>query len=135
MVITGTNKAARIADHLQRSFPFTVDKFRLTGPENMRTPHFGLFRSDNMGSVGCAVRQSYRPHTVDDVTALAMAAAEAFHGDCEVECHWREGHIVSIAPSIEYRQSIFGTDTIWPRLLISARYDGNAFRGTLATRS
>lgn len=121
-----------IADKINAAFPFSVDKFRLTGPEGLTTPHYGLFRSDDGACVGVACRKGYEPHTVDDVAALAEAASGAFSGECDVRCHWNDGHFVSVIPPVEYRESIYGTkDNIFPRLWIRAGYDGRAFRGEL----
>ena len=121
-----------IRETIENAFPFSVDKFRLSGPDGMRTEHWGLFRSDSAACVGNACRASYNPHTVDDIATLAEAGAEAFDGPVEITTNWRSGHYLSIAPTDSYRRSIFGTDdNIFPRLLISAGYDGKAFKGSL----
>ena len=44
-------------------FSFSVDKFPLYGPDNMATPHFGLFKSDSGECVGKSVSARYVPHT------------------------------------------------------------------------
>lgn len=120
------------SDSVRAAYPFTVDKFPLSGPDGMRTPHYGLFRSDNSECVGSACRQSYEPHTVDDVCALVEAASSAFTGECKARCTFRNGHFVTVQPSTEYRRSVFGTsDNIWPRLVIRASYDGRAFWSNL----
>jgi hypothetical protein len=63
---------------------------------------------------------------------LVEAAADAFGGDAKARCLFRDGHYVTVAPSDEYRRSIFGTaDNIWPRLTIRAGYDGRAFQAQL----
>jgi hypothetical protein len=121
-----------VSDTVRAAFPFAVDKLPLFGPESLRTPHYGLFRSDNGASVGVACRRGYEPHTVDDVCALVEAAASAFDGDANARCLFHDGHYVTVEPSAEYRRSIFGTaDNIWPRLIIRAGYDGRAFRAQL----
>ena len=43
-------------EKVRDTFNFTVDKFPLSGPDGMKTPFYGLFRSDNCQSVGTAVR-------------------------------------------------------------------------------
>lgn len=122
-----------IRSQIEAAFPFAVGKFPLSGPDGMRTPHYGLFRDDTSECIGSAVRGVYEPHTVDDVAALAEAAAGAFDTDCQVTCAWRDGHYVIVAPSREYRAAVYGNDTIWPRLVIRAGYDGQAFSGQFGT--
>lgn len=127
--------AANVADSIRQAFAFSVDKFPLTGPDQMRTPFYGLFRSDNGSSVGPAVHQGYEPHTVDDVAALAEAAVIAldnFGLDAKVTCCFTgHSHNVIVRPSDDYRRSIFGTaDNIFPRFIIDAGY-GTCFRATL----
>lgn len=124
---------AAIAGQVRQAFPFSVDQHRLYGPENLRTDHFGLFRSDTMACVGTAVSSRYEPHTTDDVVALAEAAGAAFDGAAAVRCYWSDGHYVTVAPTAEWRRSVLdgGADTIWPRLIIRAGYDGRAFRASL----
>lgn len=120
-----------ISEKLNAAFPFTVDKFRLQGPDNLTTPFFGLFRSDNSQCVPVAVTKQFVPHTTEDVIALAEAARTAFDlpdDQLKVAAAWtRTGHRVSIRPTEAYRQSIFGEkDNIWPSLVIRAGY-GKAF--------
>lgn len=122
-----------IVETVQNTFNFSVDKFPLTGPENMPTPYYGLFRSDTMETVSDqSVSKVYVPHTTDDVVALVEAAQSVFEGEHDAKCHWRKGHYVSLIPSDEHRQSVFGTkDNVLPRMLIRAAYDGKSFRATL----
>jgi len=123
-----------VADRVRSEFGFTVDKFPLTGPDGMRTPHYGLFRSDNGECIGRnSVSGRYVPHTTDDVLALVEAAGSAFGGVAAVRTHFRDGHYVAVQPTREYRESIFGQkDTVFPRLIIDAPYGGTgSFTGTL----
>lgn len=128
-----TPAVAHVADVVRAKFNFTVDKFRLSGPDGMTTPFFGLFRSDTATVVGSgSVSDRYTPHTTDDVLALVDAASEAFGNEMQIQCHFRDGHYVSIAPSKEYRRSIFGTaDNIFARVVINAGYDGKAFKASM----
>ena len=43
-----TQTTLTVAETVAEKFNFSVDKFRLSGPDNMNTPFFGLFRSDTM---------------------------------------------------------------------------------------
>lgn len=114
------------------SFPFTIDKFPLTGPDGLCTPHYGLFRSDNAECLDVSVKKGYVPHTRDDIAALAEAAIKGFGSeyDATVKCKWipKRGHRVIIEPSRDYRRTVFGSDdNIFPRAIIRADY-GRAFR-------
>lgn len=123
-----------VAAKVRTAFNFSVDKFPLTGPDGMRTPHYGLFRSDSGECVGrSSVSNRYEAHTTDDVLALVEAAGTAFGGAADVKCHFRDGHYVAVQPSREYRESIFGTkDNVFPRLIIDAPYGGfGSFTTTL----
>ena len=127
-------QSADVSASVRNTFNFTVDKYPLAGPDNMPTPWYGLFRSDNMDVVGSgSVTSRYVPHTTDDVCALVEAAAEAFDGEVDCRTHFRHGHYVSIAPTKEHRVSIFGTaDNVFPRFMVGAGYDGEAFRASIA---
>ena len=125
-----------IVDTVRNAFDFSVDKFPLTGPENMRTPHYGLFRSDNGECVGRACKAGYVPHTVDDVLAITEAVASVWDADTapQVETLFANGHHVQIRPTENYRREIFDAkragkiaDAIFPRLVIRAGYDARAF--------
>lgn len=125
--------ASEVREKIQESFNFSVDKFPLGGPDGMKTPWYGLFRSDKAEVVGRgSVTDRYVPHTVDDVLALVDAASEAFDGEIDVKCHFRDGHYVSIQPTKEERRSVYGTaDNVFPRVIVSAGYDGRAFSATM----
>ena len=126
-------QAAEVSASVRSDFNFDVEKFPLYGPEHMVTDQYGLFRSDTGYIKGVkSVSPRYVPHTTDDVCALVEAAAEAFDGEIECKTHWQQGHYVSVAPTIDYRQSIYGSnDNIFPRVIIRAGYDGQAFTGTM----
>jgi hypothetical protein len=99
----------------------------------MRTPFYGLFKSDDGAAVGYgSVSDRYEPHTTDDVLALVEAAGHAFDGVADVKCHFDHGHYVSIQPSKEQRLAVYGTaDNVFPRIVIDAGYGGQAFRASL----
>lgn len=122
-----------ISDRVHDAFPFSVDKYRLSGPDNMRTDWYGLFRSDTMRPVGSgSVSARYVPHTVDDVAVLIHAASDAFGGELELTTHFHDGHHVILQPSKEDRIAIYGTkDNIFPRVIVHAGYGGKAFQASL----
>lgn len=125
-----------IADQVRNAFPFTVDKYPLSGPDGMRTPMYGLFRSDTGECAShMAVSRYYHPHTTDDVVALVEACQTAFSSDtAKVSCAFDRGHHVIVGPSSVRRQAIFGTtDNVFPRVLIRAGYGGQAFKTSLGT--
>jgi len=126
-------KSSEIASTVKAAFNFAVDKFPLSGPDGMRTPEYGLFRSDNSEYVASrAVRKGYVPHQTADVVALTEAAAEAFDGDVDLKFHFNNGHHVSIRPTTAHRQAVFGTnDNIFPRFTISANYGTGAFNACM----
>ena len=123
----------KASDSVKAAFDFSVDKFPLAGPDGMTTPWYGLFRSDNGCVVGNgSVTDRYVPHSSDDVMALTEAVDSIFDGDVEAHCHFRNGHYVNIAPSRNYRKSIFNQrDNVFPRIMIRAGYDGRAFNATV----
>lgn len=123
---------ATVSDKVFASFPFEVNKLPLSGPDNLSTPHYGLFKSDDGECMDAAVKGAYVPHTVDDVAACVEAAAVGFKSehDIEVTCKWapKKGHRVIVQPSKEYRLSIYGDkDNVFPRAIIRADY-GRGFR-------
>ena len=126
MVVT-TNSSA-ISSTVRTAFPFGVQCHALTGPDNTPTPHHGLFRDDTFECVGSAVSRHYTPHTTDDVVALTECCQTVFEGgEARIDCRFHGGHYVQIVPTDSHRRAIYGSDTIWPRLLIRAGYDGRAF--------
>jgi hypothetical protein len=125
--------STNVADKVRSAFNFSVDKFPLCGPEGMRTPFYGLFKSDTGTAVGYgSVSDRYEAHTTDDVLALVEAAGTAFDGVAEVKCHFDNGHYVTVQPNKEQRIAVFGTaDNIFPRIVIDAGYGGQAFKASL----
>jgi len=126
--------ASTIVEKVSNTFNFTVDKMPLAGPENMRTPWYGLFRSDNMEVIGNgSVTKRYVPHQTDDIIALVEASGHAFEdGIADVRCYFDNGHYVSVQPTREYRESIFGDkDNVFPRITIAAGYDGKSFKANM----
>jgi len=115
------------------AFNFEVVKMPLSGSDNMYTPWYGLFRDDTCEYIGSgSVTERYHPHTSDDVVALVEAASNIFEDAVELKCHFRDGHYVSVAPTNDYRKSVYGTeDNVFPRVMISAGLDGRAFQATM----
>lgn len=113
-----------IKDQIDREFPFTVDKFPLSGPDGMKTDLYGCFRSDTCENVGGAVKKNYLCHTLDDMKALAIAGMTGFDG-AQLRCSWNRGHCLIIEPTKEYRRAVYGTqDAIFPRAIIKAGFGG-----------
>jgi hypothetical protein len=127
---TEISNAMSIVDE---TFDFTVDKFPLSGPDNMPTDQYGLFRSDTGYLDGVkSISTRYVPHTTDDVKALCEAAQHAFDCDVRLDCHFRNGHYVSIAPTDEFRRSVYGSaDNVFPRFMVSGGFDGKGFKAIL----
>ena len=76
--VTKTNNL----DTVRETFNFTVDRFPITGPDNMSTGMYGMFRSDKQCMVGRrAVSSRYVGHTTDDVLALAESAYTAIENE------------------------------------------------------
>ena len=125
--------ATEVSKKVRQQFDFSVDKFPLCGPENMRTPFYGLFRSDSMSAVGPgSVSSRYVPHTTEDVCALVDAASSAFDGEVDVKCLFRDGHYVTIQPTRENRLAVYGEkDNVFPRVMIKAGYDKTAFSASM----
>lgn len=118
----------QIEQTVREDLNFEVVKLPLQGPDNMKTPVYGIFRDDNMEYVGTkSVTDRYVPHKVADVAALISAAGPLFDNDFSIKCLWDTGHRVFIKPSRAQRREICKNDGIFPRLHITARYDGRAF--------
>ena len=128
-----TISSDQVSAKVRDTFNFSVDKFPLSGPDGMSTPWYALFRSDNSKVVGNgSVTDRYVPHTTDDVCTLVDAAGEAFDGNIDVKCHFRDGHYVNIMPTKADRLKVYGErDNVWPRVILQAGYDGKAFRATM----
>jgi hypothetical protein len=123
---------SNVADKVRTAFGFSIDKFPLSGPDGLRTPFYGLFKSDDGTAVGYgSVSDRYTPHTNDDVLALVEAAGHAFDGVADVRCHFDHGHYVSIQPNKEQRMEVYRNDSVFPRIVIDAGYGGQAFRASL----
>ena len=128
-----TISSDQVSAKVRDTFNFSVDKFPLSGPDGMSTAWYALFRSDTSNVVGNgSVTDRYVPHTTDDVCALVDAAGEAFDGNIDGKCHFRDGHYVDIKPTSADRLKVYGErDNVWPRVILQAGYDGKAFRATM----
>ena len=118
---------------LENAFPFSVFKGPLYGPDGLQSPEYGLWRDDTNEYVSSrSVRRNYNHHQTDHVVGACLAAASAFDGDVNVDATFNGGHYVSIMPTKEHRQSIYGSrDNIFPRFQISAKYGSGAYRASL----
>lgn len=128
-----TTTTIEAVEKVREAFAFSIDKFPLSGPDGLKTPFYGMFRSDNYAVVGGAVSKRYVPHQTDDVLAITEAVVSAVDDEnLTLETHFRDGHFVSYAPSNMRRRMIYGTeDAIFPRFMLRAGYDGRAFRVSL----
>lgn len=122
-----------VADVIDEVFNFDVVKMPLSGPDNLSTPFYGLFRDDTMEIVNdSSVSKRYVPHDTEDVKALADAAIDAFDDEMKVRCHFRKGHYLELTPTDDFRHGVYGTqDNVFPRVIIKAGYDGKAFTSTM----
>lgn len=118
-----------VVETIKSTFNFDVEKLPLAGPDNIRTPYYGLFRSDNMEVVSpSSVTKRYVPHTTDDILALVESSEDLFEEHGSAKCYFNNGHYVILEPSKEFRRSVYGTaDNVFPRLVLRAGYDGKAF--------
>lgn len=125
--------SSEITGKVMDAFNFGIGKFPLAGPDGMRTPWYGLFRSDTGEVVGTgSVTSRYQPHNTDDVIALVEASAAAFDGVADVQCHFRNAHYVAIQPTVEHRKAVFGTaDNVFPRIIINFPYTMEACRASM----
>jgi len=122
-----------VADGIRAAFNFGVQKFPLSGPDNLKTDWYGLFRDDNGQSIGSgSVSSRYVPHQAEDVVALVDAASVAFDDTMKARYYFNEGHYVFLEPSKDHRKAIFGTaDNIFPRVIIRAGYDAQPFAASV----
>lgn len=119
-----------LSNVIRNSFAFEVERRPLFGPNGESTGMYGLFRNDTNTLVSpTSVSDRYRPHQTADVLRLFDAAWEAFEGIGDVRCHFANGHYLTMTPSKETRLELFGTvDNIFPRLVVSAGYNGKPFQ-------
>ena len=118
-----------IVDRVRNFFP-DVTKAQLFSPDMKPTPHCGLFRNDTGDCFGPAVSEGYELHTTDDICAL-VEASEPVLGECgDVQLGFRDGHYVSIQPTKEHLITVHKNDTVFPRLIVTAKY-GMAFTATI----
>ena len=134
MTTTTTNHitATDAVSLVREAFPFEVQRLPLTGPDNMPTPHKGLFRDDTGKCVGSAVTGRYRPHTTAHVEQLVEASVHALGGTVgSITTRWDQGHRVIIKPTDDERREICDNDGVFPMLFIRAGFDGTAVKFNL----
>lgn len=119
---------------LAKAFPFEITKLPLSGPDGQQTPFYTMFRSDNGLQIGGACKETFVPHTVDDVAVLTETAAAKFGGDVRLSTWWNgHGHEVIVAPRDTSFKGHVGDvkDIVWPRLHVRALYNGTAYMASL----
>lgn len=134
MSVAITEKRAAQADKLANDFvesAVSVEKFPLFGPDNERTQHYGLRRTDNGEWLSQTFQKDYVPHTPQQVADCIRAAAIAFDSKCRVNTWFKEGHHVSITAGKAHRVKVAGHG-LFPTLILRAGYDGRSFAGMLA---
>jgi len=135
------NAQDAVALAIENAFPREVVKLPLFGADNIATPHYGLcFEDANCREdwIRTTCKQAYVPHTRQDVIDICTAAVSGFEltaDDVKVDAHFVQGlgHAVAVTPTVKYRRSIFGGDTVFPTVIVRAYY-GNAFRATVGLR-
>ena len=115
-----------LIDKVEANFDFTIEKHPLARVLSGRElPIYGLFRSDTGQLIGkSSVTERYVPHQKEHVMKIVEAAINAFGEASDVQCHFKGGHYVSIAPSRKHRKTVYGNDTVWPRIIIEAKLAG-----------
>lgn len=124
------SKIKTIRNDIFGAFPHEVDKVQLNNPATGKPSNHWCLVHDGQ-ELPVSVKKGYVPHTRDDVATLCEAAQEAFGGKVKIATTFRNGHFVSIQPTDSYRRSVFGTDTINPRLIIQAHCGGGSFKASL----
>lgn len=120
---------ADVSAAISAHYNFSVDKFPMSGPDGLVSPHYGLWRSDTSECVGNAVSAKYNPHTTEDIVTLVEAARLAFDGELSLDMLWRQGHHLILKPTRESAVTIYGDDKIIPKLSIYGGFGGTPFMG------
>ena len=132
-----TVSSVSAADQVRTAFDFEIAKVAYRPDESLgwKAPAgvYGLHRNDTGEPLDVGtVTSRYTPHQTEDVIALVDACESVFDESAQVRCHFNNGHYVSVAPSDEYRRSIYeGRDNIFPRLMIRGGFNKTAFSVTL----
>lgn len=121
-----------IRNTIFNAFPNEVIKMPLSGPDNLPSPHYGLcFENASKREDWCSatVKKHYRPHTRNDLATICETVAKGIDlplDQVSISCAWKngQGHRVAVQPTTEYRKSICGTDTIFPKFIVRANYGG-----------
>ena len=127
-IVSSFNEVSTVVSSV---YNFSVDKFPLSGPDGLKTAHYGLFRSDTSENVGNAVSGKYVPHTVEDISTLVEAARQAFDGELSVTAHWNQGHQLILQPTRNAAATVYGDDKIIPKLSIFGGFGGTGFKADL----
>jgi hypothetical protein len=118
-------------DKVVQAFDHDVQKFPVSGPDNMQTGYHGLFDKNGKVVGTRSVTDDYYVHTCDDIVELATAAINTFNGVADVKCSFNHGHRLIIEPPEDVRKAVYGTqDNIFGRLVINAPYVSGAVDAT-----
>lgn len=137
---SATNKVVKshedVRDVIFSTFTNEVKVLDLAKFNNGIGPNFkGLFLVDADGipvsPVGeSSVSSKYRPHTRNHLVSIFEACRIAFGSELNVDCFWRDGHILVIQPTREAAVSVYGADKIVPKLKIFGGYAGKGFKAS-----
>lgn len=128
---------AKIRETIFSTFQHEVIKVPLAGPDNQRSPHYGLC-FDSLDApkplwMQPTVKKHYVPHTREDVAVLCETIALGLDlplDQITIDCFFKpaKGQRVAVQPTTKYRKSVCsknGADTLWPKFILNANYGGS----------
>lgn len=133
MLISSRNakivETSSVREAIKEAYPFTVDKFPLSGPDGMKTDIYGLFRyvDGKCEFVGNkSVKKRYVPHTVNHVADVCQAASHAMGGSVALKTDFHHGHIVTMTPEMSEMKRLNSIEQLTPIMMLKASYDGKS---------